>query len=231
MIKLFIILLFSSFYVNTTLIAQELNQKDANGLRHGSWSKNFEGSKQVRYTGTFNHGKEEGSFKFYDKSGGHPIAVKTYTPGEETIDVKFYTKSGNVISEGTMIGRSKEGEWLYYHEDGKALMTREFYQNNALEGLRTVYFDDGKKAQETIYSKGLKHGKDVHYSETGNVLKEYTYIKDLLEGPVKLYNYDGDLIKEGNYKANRKHGTWQYYVNGKLDKTVKFPQNKIGVNH
>lgn len=224
-----VILLYFAF--NFSLGAQSYNAFDAQGLRHGSWQKSYEGTAQLRYEGTFNHGKEIDTFKFYDKSGGHPTGIKTYTPGRELVDVKFYTKSGTKISEGTLRGRLKEGEWLYYHKNGTAIMTREVYLNDALEGIRTVYFPDGKKAQETTYKNGLKEGRDIHYNETGTVLKEYMYVNDLLEGPVKLYDYDGRLLREGQYKANRKHGTWKYYVDGTFEKTVKFPQNKIGVQH
>ena len=226
--RYYINVLLVSVFMSFNLMAQGINQKDAQGLRHGTWSKTYDGTKQLRYTGTFNHGKEEGVFKFYDKSGGKPIAIKKYTPGEELVDVVFYTKSGSKISEGKMMKRSKEGEWLYYHKDGKTIMTREMYKNDLLEGVRTVYFINGRKAQETMYGKGLKEGKDIHYNEEGVVLKEYVFVNDILEGLTKLYDGNGVLFREGRYKANRKHGSWKYYENGKLDTIIKFPQNKIG---
>ncbi|GAA4239505.1 hypothetical protein GCM10022291_34080 [Postechiella marina] len=37
--------------------AQNINQFDAQGKRHGVWKKNFENTKVLRYEGTFNHGK------------------------------------------------------------------------------------------------------------------------------------------------------------------------------
>lgn len=227
-ILVFVIILLSSGFVAQS---QEINQMDAQGLRHGLWQKNYKGSKQLRYTGTFNHGKEVGDFKFYDKSGGHPTAIKTYTEGTDLLDIIFYTKSGKKISEGKMKDRLKEGEWLYYHKDGKAMMAKEVYRLDKLEGKRFVYFENGKKAQETNYNNGLREGQEIHYNENGIVLKEFVYQNDKLEGPVKLYNYDGSLLREGQYKANRKHGYWKYYANGELEKTVKFPQNKIGVQH
>lgn len=231
MIKHILVLLLISSLSNSKSIAQEINQNDSQGQRHGTWTKYYKGTKQLRYTGTFNHGKEEGVFEFYDKSGGKPIAVKSYTKGVDLIDVSFYTKSGKKISTGKMRIKSKEGEWLYYHSDGETIMSKEFYAHNLLEGMRLVYFKNSKKAQETVYTKGLKQGKEIHYNESGTVVKEHSYVKDKLEGPAKFYNYDGSLLREGNYKANRKYGSWKYYKNGKLEKTIKFPQNKIGVGN
>ena len=218
---------FVLFVINSA--AQETNSFDENGQRHGVWQKYFEGTKQLRYTGSFDHGKEVGTFKFYDKSGGHPTAIKRYTNGSDLLDVLFYTKSGNLISQGKMRGRNKEGEWLYYHKNGSSIMSRENYTNNKIQGTRIVYFENGTKAQETQYVNGLRQGNDIHFNETGVILKEYVYKEDILEGSVNLYNSDGSLLRQGQYKANRKHGIWKYYVNGKVEKTVKFPQNKIGV--
>lgn len=209
--------------------AQEYNQNDSQGLRHGVWKKYFIGTKQLRYSGTFSHGKERGTFKFYHKSGGHPTAIKTYTTGTDLLDLVYYTKSGNKISEGKMKERSKEGEWIYYHKDGRTIMAREFYQDNSLEAERIVYFTNGKKAQKTMYSKGLRNGEDIYYNEEGMILKKLHFTNDTLEGSAHFFNADGSLLREGQYKKNRKDGIWTYYKNGKVEKTVKFPQNKFGV--
>ncbi len=231
MIKQIIVLCLLSIYTQSPLYSQEINQFDSDGLRNGTWEKFYKGTKQLRYSGTFDHGKEIGSFKFYDKKGGHPTAIKTYTVGRDTIDVKFYTNSGNLINSGFMLGRNKEGNWFYYHSDGVSIMTKEAYRNNKLEGEQLVYFENGNIAQKTYYQNGLKEGKQLYFNENGVILKEFGYVNDLLDGPAKLYNPDGTLSKEGVYRANRKYGVWNYYKNGKLDKKVKFPQNKIGVTN
>ena len=185
----------------------------------------------MRYEGTFEHGKEVGAFKFYDKKGGHPTAIKEYTKGEELFDVIFYTTEGKKVSEGKMQNRSREGKWVYYHQDGTSIMTEEMYKNNVLEGERIVYFESGAVAQRITYVSGKENGTETHYSEKGTITKTYTHVDGKLEGPVKLYDLDGTLLREGNYKDNKKHGTWKYYKNGKLEKTVKFPQNKFGGVH
>ena len=48
-----------------TLVAQDVNKLDEAGKRHGVWKKFYPNSKQLRYEGEFNHGKEVGTFKFY----------------------------------------------------------------------------------------------------------------------------------------------------------------------
>ncbi|MFT5891669.1 MAG: antitoxin component YwqK of YwqJK toxin-antitoxin module [Dokdonia sp.] len=225
--QILIFIVFCSCFLGN---AQEFNKTDTNSKKHGPWHKFYEGSKQLRYEGTFDHGKEVGTFKFYDKIGGHPTAVKIYTEGNELLDVIFYTTIGKKVSEGKMKQRSREGKWVYYHQDGTAIMTEEMYKNNFLDGERVVYFENGAVAQRMVYIEGKESGTETHYSEKGVVVKTYTHVDGKLHGPVKLYDLDGTIMREGNYKDNKKHGTWRYYTNGKLEKTLKFPLNKIGVH-
>jgi antitoxin component YwqK of YwqJK toxin-antitoxin module len=230
MVKQFLIFIVFCFFSCFLGNAQEFNKTDANNKNHGPWHKFYEGSKQLRYEGTFEHGKEVGIFKFYDKTGGHPTGVKIYTDGNELLEVIFYTTAGKKVSEGKMKQRSREGKWIYYHKDGKRIMTEEVYKNNLLEGDRVVYFENGAIAQRMTYVEGKENGTETHYSEKGVTVKTYTHVDGKLHGPVKLYGLDGTIMREGNYKDNKKHGTWKYYTNGKLEKTLKFPLNKIGVH-
>jgi hypothetical protein len=43
--------------------AQNVNKFDENGKRHGLWKGIYEDTKNPRYEGTFEHGKEMGVFK------------------------------------------------------------------------------------------------------------------------------------------------------------------------
>lgn len=225
-----LICLFAGF--QQVLLSQTFNQKDAQGNRHGQWQKFHEGSKQLRYEGTFDHGQEVGVFKFYNAdSGKQPSATKTYTAGSELIDVTYYRKNGKKLSEGQVKGRKKEGKWQYFHPDGKTIMTLEFYKSDLLEGKRTVYYSNGKVAQKQSFVNGKEEGIDEHFSDKGGLLKMYMFKNGRLEGDSKIWDTDGNLLIEGRYKDNKKHGTWKYYVSGKIDKEVKYPQNKLGVQH
>jgi len=228
-ISLFI--LFNLFFINI-LGAQEFNNFDENGERHGPWRKYYEGTKQLRYEGVFEHGKEQGTFKFYNrKSGDQPSATKSYTSESTVLDVVFYQKDGKKASEGQMEDRKRMGQWTYYHRDGQRIMTTESYQSDILNGERTVFFVNGQIAQKQYYTQGKLDGIEVNYSEKGVLLSSYTYVNGVLEGLVKIYNDSGSLLREGNYKDDKKDGIWKYYENGKLHKEVKFPVNKIGVQN
>ena len=96
----------------------EINQMDAQGKRHGIWKKMYEGTNQLRYEGTFEHGREVGEFKFYcEDCKGQPTVIKSFKGKNGLAHVKYFTIKGKLVSEGEMQGKDRIGEWVYYHEN------------------------------------------------------------------------------------------------------------------
>lgn len=224
------IVIFNVFLILTgVLTAQDYNKYDTDGKRHGKWLKKYEGSDQVRYMGTFDHGREVGEFKFYKpNSGDTPTAVKLFSKDSDSVLVKYYTSKGKVISEGKMVGKTREGQWKYYHNGSNKIMMIENYKNDKLDGEQKTFFDNGQLTEQTFYKNGRREGKRLIYSEEGKLMKEFTYEDDLLHGVTKYYDLDGKLQIEGNYKKNKKDGVWKYYRDGKLDEQKLFPLHKRG---
>lgn len=212
--------------VSTFVFSQEaLNQLDDKGLRHGFWKKNFDKTKQPRYEGTFEHGKEVGVFKFYtlDRHKSVLSATREFSKDHDTIKVKFFSSKGKVISEGQMIGKNFIGKWIYYHNKTNAIMTVENYNSQGLlQGEKLVYYETGKLAEESYYNNGKIDGISKWFSKEGVVLKEFTYKDDELHGVSKYYNGDGQLLAEGAYKNDQKHGIWKFYENGILKEEKDF---------
>lgn len=210
----------------TSVKAQEgINQLDDKGLRHGFWKKNFDKTKQPRYEGTFEHGKEVGVFKFYtlDRHKSVLSATREFSKDHDTINVKFFSSKGKVISEGQMIGKNFIGKWIYYHNKTNAIMTVENYNSQGLlQGEKLVYYETGKLAEASYYNNGKIDGISKWFSKEGVVLKEFTYKDDELHGVSKYYNGDGQLLAEGAYKNDQKHGIWKFYENGILKEEKDF---------
>ena len=203
--------------------AQDINQMDSNGERHGVWKKYFAGTKTLRYEGTFEHGKEVGVFKFYCQDcKGNPAIVKDFKE-DGSAWVQFYAGK-KLASEGKMIGKERDGEWVYFQKKSKDVMTREFYKNGMIEGVVTTYYPNGKITEETNYLKGLKEGANNYYSYDGVLLKKLQYKNDLLQGAARYFDAKGNVIIEGQYKNGQKHGLWKYYKNGQLEKEETFPK-------
>lgn len=207
------------------LVAQEINQFDAQGERHGPWKKTYPGSDQVKYEGTFEHGKEVGVFKFYcEKCGKQPAVVRTFNTKDNSVLVQYYTGKGQLVSEGKMISKIREGEWITYHKNSQEIMSREHYKSGVLDGLQTTYYPTGKKTEEVNYVNGKKQGLHLYYSPEGVLIKKLKYTDDLLQGPAFYYDSQGNLVVEGFYKDDKKHGLWKYYKNGALELEETYPK-------
>lgn len=196
-----------------------INQLDNDGKRHGSWKKNFEDTKQVRYEGQFDHGKEIGVFKFYKliKKKSVLTATKSFNANNTIADVTFLASNGKVISKGKMDGKKYIGTWLYYHNDSDKVMTKEVYNDKGLlHGEKFVFFENGQIAELLQYNNGKEEGNAKNFTEKGVVLKDFNFKQGKLHGPYKDYDPSGELMVEGQFKNDKKHGIWKYYDNGEL---------------
>ena len=207
-------LLFSVLHAQT-----ENNKLDSKGLKHGLWKGVYEESKRPRYQGTFEHGKEVGVFQFFDDTQkGDVIATREFNPKDNSAYTIFYDQNKNKVSEGKVINKLFEGEWKYYHYASPAVMTTENYKNGKLEGVRTVYFLNGKVAEQINYVNNLKQGAYKKYTESGIVLEESFFKNNEYDGLAIFRNDSGIVVSKGMFAKGLKTGTWDVLENGKLVK-------------
>ncbi len=208
------------FHFSLAFGQNEINQVDGNGERHGVWRKYYNNDR-IRYSGKFEHGKEVGVFKFYSASNSeNPIIIKNYDPGSQFAEVSFYKPNGVLESEGKMKGKNREGKWLFYHENGKSIMSEENYANGKLEGPYTTFYPTGEPTEITSYKNGLLDGNYKKYSIKGFLYQDFNYSKGKLNGMAIYYSRKtGDLIKKGPFKDDQRVGTWENYVDGELVST------------
>lgn len=218
-------LLFLTLFLTDAVAQDTKNQVDKDGERHGFWSVNFDKTDQPRYEGTFEHGKEVGTFKFYklDRNKSVLSATREFVPNSNDILVKFYSSKGKLISEGQMINKLFVGKWVYYHNKTNGIMTVEHYNDQGqLEGEKSVYYPNGQMAEQSHYVHGKLEGVSKVFSEKGVLIKEFTYKDDILHGMSKYYDADGTMLAEGAFKNDKKHGIWKYYEKGVLTEEKDF---------
>jgi antitoxin component YwqK of YwqJK toxin-antitoxin module len=207
-------LLFSVLHAQT-----EYNKLDAKGMKHGIWKGVYEESKRPRYQGTFEHGKEVGVFQFFDDTQkGDVIATREFNPKDNSAYTIFYDQNKNKVSEGRVVNKLFEGEWKYYHYASPSVMTTENYKNGILEGVRTVYFLNGKVAEQISYVNNLKQGAYKKYTEDGIVLEESFFKNNEYDGLAIFRNDSGIVVSKGMFAKGLKTGTWDVLENGKLVK-------------
>ena len=218
----YIILLLSFIGIN----AQQINQLDDKGLKHGLWKGVYEESKRPRYEGTFVHGKETGMFKFFDDTkAGTVIATREFNEKDNSCYTIFYNQKGYKVSEGKLINKLFEGEWKYYHLDSDKIMTTEIYVKGKLNGIRKVYYNQGAIAEETNYKDGKKEGLYKKYAENGVVLEESNYKNNEFNGLAVFKDAEGKITAKGMFTNGKKTGIWEFLEN---DKMVKKNMNLQG---
>ncbi len=112
--------------------------------------------------------------------------------------------NGQLIFEYQMNPKdsTRLGWFKAYHANGQ-LSELSNYEQDVLEGLRTMYYEDGTVQIEENYQAGL------------------------FEGSYKSYHPNKQLESEGEYKANAMTGEWKfYYDNGQVRELVRFKDNE-----
>jgi antitoxin component YwqK of YwqJK toxin-antitoxin module len=217
-------LIFIAFIVLANLVSgqDKLNQFDEQGLRHGFWKGFHEESKRPRYEGVFEHGKEVGMFKYFDDTkAGTVIATRDFSKNDGSCYTIFFDQKGNQVSEGVVKNKLFEGQWKYYHQESKDIMTLENYKNGKLNGVRKVFYKANKLAEEINYSEGKKNGIAKTFAENGKQIDQHQYVNDMFEGIAIYFDGNGKKMYEGTYKNNVKVGLWKFYENDKVVKQVK----------
>ena len=199
-----------------------INQVDANGKKHGIWKGTYAESKRPRYEGTFDHGKETGTFKFFDDTkAGTVFATREFNPKDNSAYTIFFKDGKFKVSEGREVNRLYEGTWKYYHENLPDLMTIENYKAGKLHGKRLVFYrgsgvaGEENVAEESNYVNGVKDGKYKKYTMKGIVLEDSNYKNGVLDGSAVYNDPLGKLVSKGVFKNGKKVGNWEFYENGK----------------
>ena len=219
------------FFFSISILAQETNKLDDKGKKDGLWKGVYEASKRPRFEGSFNHGKEIGTFKFFDDTAaGTLIATREFNPNDSSCYTTFFNQKGSKVSEGKVINKQYEGVWNYYHENSPQIMTIENYSKGKLEGIRKVFYLSGKIAEETTYKLGIKNGAYKQYAENGTILEESNYKNGEYDGLTIFRNGQNIVISKGNFVNGKKEGIWEIMnEKGKIIKTnmSKLKQRKF----
>ncbi len=207
----------------------DFNKLDEKGNKHGLWKGSYEDTKNPKYEGTFDHGKEVGTFTFFDNTKTKKIiATREFNPKDHSAYTIFYDQLKNKVSEGKVVNKLYEGQWKYYHKASKVVMTIENYSNGKLEGLRSVFYSSGKIAEEINYKNNAKNGAYKRYTETGIVIEESNYKNNEYDGLAIFRNSDdGNIVSKGTFANGKKIGVWQFFEKGKLIKemNMSLPQS------
>jgi antitoxin component YwqK of YwqJK toxin-antitoxin module len=218
--------LLALFIITASAFAQ-VNQNDAQGKRHGQWKGTYEKSKRTRYEGTFEHGKETGTFKYFNDDAKSTLAATRVFNADGSCLTTFFDEDGKKVTEGKEANKQREGEWKLYFKGKDAVMQLETYKAGKLHGVTKIFYENGNISEEITYKDGVQDGSYKKAMVSGKVIETSAYKNGKLNGPASFFNADGVIVAKGQFTDNIKTGKWQYYENGKLTKTVDENNNKI----
>jgi uncharacterized protein len=182
--------------------------------------------KQIYYAGS---GKEKETNNYVNSelngestsffTNGQKYATTTYVAGKKDGYYTSWYMHGTKQEEGWYKDDQLQGEWLFYNEQG-VLVTRTSFLNGDLNGLKTVYWPNGKIEYETLYDMN-KLVTMTEYDTTGNVLNQVTLNNGT--GKYRSLYVNGKLYSEGNYVNGNLQGLFKhYYFDGSVQAVQYF---------
>jgi antitoxin component YwqK of YwqJK toxin-antitoxin module len=207
-------LIFLMFLLVSSVFAQNINKKDAQGRKQGPWQKTYPNSSLLEYKGQFKDDKPVGTFTYYYKNNKvKMIIVHDAKTGRSRCQM-FHEENGKLMANGVYQNELKDSIWDFYGPSGRK-STQESYKKGKLHGTYTIYYvpedinDKSLKASYVAnYVDGLKEGLVMEYFDTGVIKSRTPYIKGKRHGVVNIYHPNGKLMIQERWKNGEQHG-WQ----------------------
>lgn len=212
MIRRAYILILFVFIYGMNLNAQTINQLDANGKKHGLWKKHYSNGK-LKYVGSFNHGMEVDTFKFFFESGD--LKAINYFRSKGACYSQQFGEGRVLAAEGLYRDRKKDSVWTYYDQQS-TLISRESFSNGIKEGELITYFNNNKKAEVFVFQNDRKNGPWTQYFEDGKIKAKGSYKDGMLDGEVIYYNSFSRPSIKAVYSKGLPNGKW-YYFNERME--------------
>nr|HPI44856.1 toxin-antitoxin system YwqK family antitoxin [Tenuifilaceae bacterium] len=125
-----------------------------NGKLNGAIKAYYQNG-NIRKTGYFINGKENGLFKEYNEDGSINIEYNM-KDGEMNGAIKNYYENGHVKKTGSFLNGKRNGNFKEYAENGNLEVTYSKI-NDEYNGLLTIY-EAGKVAKKINYKNGARDG-------------------------------------------------------------------------
>ena len=206
------VLILAATLLLTSLGAVAQNQVDRQGRRQGHWVRLDKDGTKI-YEGDFLDGQETGTFTYYYPNGTVRMR-NVYTEPGVRCNHEAFDEQGRLVARGQYDRRNRDGRWQFYAEDGH-LVKEADYRLGVKDGLHVIYTRQGDTAEVTHWRNNHRHGRWwKRIGRQGYITG--TYVDGGLEGRLVEYDEQGLLCRDGHYLAGLKHGTYQYFEQGKL---------------
>ena len=137
--------------------------------------------------------------------------------GKRLSEIELKDENGNLIEKYYLDRDSlKFGTYISYDLEGQ-IFEQSNYRSGKLDGVRTIFFSNGKMEIEETYVDGVFHGPYKSYYDNGQLNLDANYVEGVMQGIVKRYYSTGELLEEVTFTNNEENGPFkEYYKNGQV---------------
>lgn len=197
------------------------NYTDIQGNKQGTWIKHHPNG-QLRYKGFFIDDVPVGEFKRFHLNGNKQ-SHKTFNE-DGSCSIKYWWENGRKAAEGQFdADRQRTGLWKIYYKEG-SLLSKINYKNGLAHGNVILYYPGTNiMLLDCYYEEGALNGKYTKYFNNGAVMQKGTYKDGLRHGYYQFFTPEGFVDEEGEYLHGSKHGEWTFYdEHGELDEVLTY---------
>jgi len=189
---------------------------DTNEKRDGKWIQNYD-NWQRKIEGDFSHGKKQGTWKHYTKTGKlHKI--ENYKEGVRISKWESNTKNSSsyATEEAVEVVEAAHGVEINAAADA--------VEETVIEDTVEVV-EEAEIIESTVVVADAVEAVVDAAEDAGERNRYYSNRHD---GEWKFYNKLGKIVEIGNYKSDKKDGKWtSYYDNGNIKKEQVWKKGKL----
>lgn len=163
---------------------------------------------------SFVNGKEVGTDTTKYLSGC-PMVIRHHVDGYENGRWTYFYDSTNIVAwEMDFLLGQKHGKHIYYNRQSDTTLL-ETYKYDQLNGVKRIFYSNGKIHREIHYTKGQLDGQFTVFNKEEKVVEKLNYSLGKKNGVLTYYYDDGTLLKTENWTDDIKNGPFiTYYYQG-----------------
>ncbi len=192
-------------------------------------------NKELRAEGYYSKGERTGMWYFYHPDGN--LRIKQYYVAGEVVgwseeyavngllSTKFFHENKDIQKAAyfDVLGNPLDtvdnyhGEVLVPNPNGKDILARNHFKNDARHGYSESYYLDGRPSISGEYFNKVRHGMWTEYYENGQISAKTKYVHGEKDSVKTEYRMNGNVATRTPYKNDVIDGVSEHYhPNGKL---------------
>ena len=144
---------------------------------------------------------------------------------------KLFYNNGNLFAKGNMDNEKKDGNWVFYHQNGKDILAKGNFKTGKEVGIWKLYKQNGSLYQKGKYINGKKNGKWLEgflFEDDLYNIKIYKSGELINPNELKTVYLTGETYATSKYLDGEINGDYNsFYKNGNLKESGKYIKGNV----